>query len=719
MRGRYSKQPHPVSPGRKARQQARYLTLNAARVQQQTRVGDEIKIAVKEKGLYHLDAAAIANTLGIPLQRAQRKIGNLNYQLLNQGQPVAYIPAKGNTGLYFFGEDIDSIYTDKNIYWLNKKKGLSMEFVNGGSPAPTYGDETFVDTLHLEEDHYALTALFDDPKSDFWLWDFVKGGERGKRFNFYAHGAASYGTASLRVLLKGATNSGANPDHHVKVSLNGTYIGQSWWDGINDHTFEINFDQSLLMDGGNTIKVTGILDNGVPYSIFHVDSFDLTYNRKYLALNDRLLCSGDDNPVITISGFTGSDIFVFDVTKPREPKFVTGTTIDATNRVSFIPKKPNRVYLALSVNGLISPVSITADKPSSLKKKNNSADYVVIAGEGLESAAEDLAGLRERRGFETMVVELEDIYDEFSYGLSSPKAIKAFLKYAYHNWGHQGPRYVVLAGDGTYDYKDVLGYGDNLIPPLMVNTQKGIFAADNRFGDAAGKDGIPEIAIGRLPVLTGAELQTLIDKISDYENASGQAFARVMMLADNPDHGGNFPVDSNYLASLVPAGYTVEKIYLSDFTNVAQARQKVIDGFNLGALLANYIGHAGLTKLAAEGLLRTSDVPALQNGVNLPVMTAFTCIAGRFSIPGYDSLSEVLLLKENGGVAASWAPTGASVNYLARTLAEGFFNSVFRDKEKVLGRAVLKSLRGYAASGGALFIVDIYNLLGDPALEIK
>ena len=719
MRGRYSKQAHPVSQSKKARLRARQITVNQVRAQKKKRAGNAVKIAVKEKGFYYVSAVKIANTLNIAQKKIETAIRTGNLLLENQGQAVVYFPANGASGIYFYGEAIDSIYSNENIYRLTKGKGLAGKYAHGGLPAPASGDETFNYTLHIEEDNYGLTALYDDPKADYWLWDFAKGGETGKTFNVDAHGAASYGTAGLSVHLKGATNTGAVLDHHVKVSLNGNYIGESRWDGTESHSFDIYFDQSLLNNGSNTIEITAQLSDGVPYSIFHIDSFDLTYHRYYRAVNDRLLCCGDGNPVITVEGFTNPNIRVFDVTYPKQPRLVTGTSIDAANRVSFIPETPESEYVVLSANGVHEPLSLAADKPSRLRKKSNSADYVVIAAEGLEATAENLAQLRSSRGLETMVVELEDIYDEFSYGLSTPEAIKTFLAHAYHHWNGGGPKYAVLAGAGTYDYKNNMGYGGCLIPPLLVNTPFGLFAADNRFGDVVGDDGMPEITIGRLPVLTGAELQTYIDKMIDYESASGPWTGRVMMLADDPDQGGNFPVDSDYLATLFPL-YTVDKIYLPFFSTIDEARQQVLSGINNGALLVNYIGHAGLTRFAKEGMLLSTDVAALQNDDRLPLFTAFTCIVGRFAIPGYDSLSEELVLKSNGGAAAVWAPSGASYNNQARKLAEGLFKALFQDQEKVLGSAILKALQGYTLYYyNDPFMMDIYNLLGDPALEIK
>jgi hypothetical protein len=481
----------------------------------------------------------------------------------------------------------------------------------------------------------------------------------------------------------------------------------------------MSFSQSLLEDGENTVEVSGTLDNGVPYSIFYIDSFDLGYRRYYRAVNNRLFCRGSGNAAITVEGFTDTDIMVFDVTDPLRPGLVTGPSTRGANRVCFIPAAPDNLYLVLGASAVQSPLSTRADQPSGLKRKQNSADYVMIVGNGLADAVQDLVYLRERQGFETMVVELEDIYDEFNQGIPNPEAIRAFLAYAYRNWTGKVPTYAVLVGDGSYDYKDNLGYGDNLVPPILVSTPKGLFASDNYFGDIKGKDGVPEIAVGRLPVVTSRELRALIDKISAYEQAGGEWTDRVIMLADNPDDGGDFPSDSDYLATLVPSGYTVDNIYLADYPTVNEARQEVIEAFNRGAVLVNYIGHAGLDRLATENLLGTGDISSLQNGDRLPIMTAMTCVVGRFEVAGYDTLAERLLLQSDGGAAAVWAPTGASFNNQNRLLAENFFKAVFRGREQTLGQVLLKAMKDFAALDDDPVTLKIYNLLGDPALEIK
>jgi hypothetical protein len=491
------------------------------------------------------------------------------------------------------------------------------------------------------------------------------------------------------------------------------------WDGQSPNTVQYSFSQELLTEGDNTIEVKGLLDTGASQSIFYVDSFDLSYHRLYQAVDNRLIARGDGNPVVTIEGFTEPDIFVFDVTDANKPKVINAATIDehgaGNYRVSFTPSSPDSLYLAAAINnGLLTPDSILAGNASSLKQSNNRADYLVIAPDELKEASQALASYRQSKGLKTMVVELEDIINEFNYGIYSPEAIKDFLSYAYKKWT-KSPRYVVLVGEGTYDYKDNKGFGDNLMPIMVADTPSGLAPSDTLYADVKGNS-VPEMAIGRLPVLTPEELQYILNKIIAYEGSTHNN--RVIMLADNDDGGGDFHADSDYIAALTPPEYTKVKIYLPEPGQVNVFRQMLIDEMNYGSVLVNYIGHAGVDRLATEGLLRTIDLVSLVNQNSLPVLTAMTCNVGQYAVPGYDSLSEALVLKNNGGAVAVWAPTGLSLNSLARVLDEKFIKAVFESKKPVLGDAILKAFKGYNSEGGSSFMMDIYNLQGDPALKM-
>ncbi len=87
--------------------------------------------------------------------------------------------------------------------------------------------------------------------------------------------------------------------------------------------------------------------------------------------------------------------------------------------------------------------------------------------------------------------------------------------------------------------------------------------------------------------------------------------------------------------------------------------------------------------------------------------------------PATITLGEALLLKAAGGAVAVWAPSGASPNSPSAALAEQFFKVAFQGQQKILGRALLKTMAYFANGGGHRYVLDIYNLLGDPALEVK
>ena len=368
------------------------------------------------------------------------------------------------------------------------------------------------------------------------------------------------------------------------------------------------------------------------------------------------------------------------------------------------------MYVAYGPAAVITGSTVAALPSADLKNKNNVADYIVIAPEELKDAAQLLAAYRQSTHMTTMVVSLENIMDEFNFGMSAPRAIKSFLQYAYTKWKKK-PTYAVLLGNGSFDYKNIEGFGGNLLPPLMVGTPMGLMPSDSVLGDFNG-DNVPEIGIGRIPIMTSAELQPVIDKIRSFETAKSSG---IILLADLPDGAGNFPKDSNDIASIFPTNYPVQNLsgYPPD-----QARGLFFDGLTKGASFVNYLGHASFDQLSDEDLLSIPDIGNLNNTV-YPIMTALTCSAGHFALPGYDSLMELLVLQNGGGMVSSWSPSGWSYNWDAKLLGQGFYNAVFQPNVLTLSDAVISSMSAYRATGNYPFMLNIMNILGDPALRLK
>ena len=124
-------------------------------------------------------------------------------------------------------------------------------------------------------------------------------------------------------------------------------------------------------------------------------------------------------------------------------------------------------------------------------------------------------------------------------------------------------------------------------------------------------------------------------------------------------------------------------------------------------------------------LLTPAQVANLSNGGRLPIITAQTCLVGNFGLPGAEVIAETLIRKSDGGAAAVWSSSALSLNHRARTLGRGFYEATFpkdvtEPGELLVGEAVMRAQQRYRelqSEDG--YLVDTYNLLGDPATVMK
>ncbi len=710
----FSRTARAVSPDTVARLASAQAEQSQARLRIASLTGTSVKVTVSENNVYYIDSVDIAAMLNIPVQTVQQMIKDGLFALSTGNGQVSYMPSDDNSGIFFYGAAVNSIYTNENIYWLNNGSGLQMASVDGSKAVLTGRlKNSFTDTQHFEQDLLAYPTVTSDPNSDYWFWDYVIAGYSpydSKDFSFKVSSVStSASTAQISVKMQSITTDRS----HAQISLNGTQVADETWTGTDPHTVVVNVDQGLLMEGDNTLSVKGVLDADISYSFLLIDSFDIEYTRKLEAANNLLSFKSEGSSSISIQGFTSPYISVFDISDTLKPKLITATAISVqagNYAVMFYPAASNASYLAF-VSPLVQKATAIAALPSDLKSTNNAADYIVITPAVLQDGATLLANYRRSQGLTVKVALVEDIMDTFNFGMYDPNAIRSFLQYAYNNWQTK-PGYAVLVGSGTYDYKNNIGYGGNLVPALMVGSPWGLSPSDNVLGDF-NADNIPEIIIGRIPVLSSTELQTVLNKIIAFEATSQN---EIILLADNPDGGGDFPQDSNDIAQIL-TGHPVQKIYLSDYT-LAQARAALFDGMSAGAKFINYLGHGALDRFSDGGLLTMDDAAWLSNSI-YPLMTALTCSSGMYALPGFDSLMEALIVKSGGGIVSSYAPSDWSYNADAKILGEGFYTAVYQPDVVTMGDAVRKAMAAYKAAGRASYELNLLNILGDPALRLR
>lgn len=665
--------------------------------------------------------------------------------MYNQGQEVAIQVVGEEDGVFdpgdvlrFFGQGIDSKYTKENVYWLVTEisPAVRMETVDGslkGSP-PLAGP--FLSTVRVEQDRVYWGAPTPTSGRDYWFWERLYATptkqmvwDHTVTLPFQASGAFA---AALRVAVKSRYDQpGQDPDHHLKIYLNDVLVADTAWNGEKVQVVNVQKSQSILRPGPNALRLVMPCDQGAPFDAIYLDWFEVDYYRTHETNTDALAFSSvQTGPSrYAVGGFSDAKIELFDVSQPAVASQVVSTTVsfedDAYTLAFQSTTTSPRRYLALAEDQLGRPTEIAAGKAPSLRSTANGADYVLITHADLDEAAQMLAEHRRTSGYRVKVVNVQDIYDEFGYGIREPEAIRDFLSYAFTNWQRPAPSYVLLLGDGHRDFHDNLGTGEiSYIPPYLaqVDPWLGETSSDNRYVAVSGDDPLPDMHIGRLPASNPAEAAKLVAKIIGYEEAShwGGWTERVTLVADDKDDVDDFAAASDAIAQHIPPSYEVARVYYGvTETDARDAADAIVHSINSGSLLVNYVGHGAVQYWAGERLLTIPDIDRLANDRRLPLVLPWTCYDGLFDFPGYPSLGESIVRAGDRGAVASWSPTGLGLSAGHQVLADAFLDALFSDPARTLGPATTQAkLSMWAQVPEYGDLVDTYLLFGDPATSL-
>jgi hypothetical protein len=579
--------------------------------------------------------------------------------------------------------------------------------VPGGAPTAYYWE-----LVSKEEDLIYQSALVQAP--DRWLWKMLFAPAKESLSFDVSALASSPESSRLTVWLQGASDFAANPDHHVQIYVNGTFVGERSWNGKEDQELNVEIGAGILHDGENLLEVENVDDTDATYSMVMLNRFEVRYPRRLEAQEGYLEGSWSQSGTAEVTGVQ-PQAHVLEKT-PTGYIWLEGA--EATPSGIRFQAEAESSYLVVSPDAVKTPTTRRVSKINRLKTTTQQADYVLIGPRDFLGAASPLLELRRSQGLKAKAVAMEDITSEFGFGEETPQAIKDFLTYAYHNWT-QGPRYVVLAGDGTYDFKDNLKTGvKNHVPPMMVMTSYLETASDPAYAAVNGEDLLPDIAIGRLPAATAEELQGMVTKIVSFETSGNTLGGRAVLISDNPDRAGDFVADAETLATTTLYSRDVERIYLSQLGPGA-TRSQIIQAFDEGASLVNYIGHGGIHLWADEDIFNNDDVATLALQADQPMLLTMNCLNGYFHFPYLNALSEELLKADGKGAVAAFSPSGLSVNAAAHIFHRLLLEELVSGGHGRLGDAVLAAQSTYADSGALPEMIAIYHLFGDPAMTIQ
>ncbi len=705
-----------------------------------------IKIGVNHTGMQQVTGADLA-AAGVDLTQLSPDSAALTCG----GDPVAYRVRDLDggrfsqaTSLVFYGEALDTRYTDTNVYWLTVGGAPGIRMRKLELPA---GSEielpSFRSRTHIEENRqHAFFLAAPDPKDiDPWFWQAFSPEEPCHIPLALPHMAASDTPVRISVAVRGRTwRSEIERDHHVTVSLGGRLLGEAWFEDQEAALVQAQVEAAALRDGDVTLVVAcpGDTEIGSSEQVY-LDWLEVEYDRLFVADQHRLdfrLLAGAAGTA-QVAGLSGPTADVYNITSPGSPLSAEVQSIDGHVELSLEAPQERR-FVVVDDEGYRSPAFVAPAREPYLRADERAADLVLIAFDGFLPAIQPLVDHRRGQGLRVEAIPVSQVYDEFSHGVFSPEAIRDFLAHAYREWQRPAPAHVLLVGDANHDYRDYLGTGrPNFVPTCQVHVGGSISTAtDAYFVCVDGKDHVPDMAIGRLPIATAEEAACVVDKILRYEALEpGPWQQRILFVAD---HEGTEDVPGKYedvCASLSrlagEQGLESDVLRLravdpalpgNERTELVREKltPKLLETFSHGAAVIEFQGHGNEKFWSRQKILTLDDVAALTPSVGLPLCIDISCFTGWFDKPDVrdgHSLAEALLLSPRGGAIACIAPSRLGGLNLDGRLVP----LLLAERDGPIGTILRDARRSFLASQDAEVwdAVENYNLLGDPCLRLR
>jgi hypothetical protein len=424
-----------------------------------------------------------------------------------------------------------------------------------------------------------------------------------------------------------------------------------------------------------------------------------------------------------VSDFTSVPTLL-DITDPNRPVQLTAKVTSTSGKyevsvqVPFTTANPaapmRHTLLAVGEDRVALADNVGPNHPSRWHSRQAGADIAMVTYGPFAGALTPLVHAHLAGGESSVVVPVDDLYDEFNFGERTPFAIRLFLQTANQNW-KKPPSYLLLDGRASLDPRNYLGFGNlDLVPTRILPSASLMTASDDWFSDFTDS-GMPTIATGRLPVGTVEEAATVVGKIATYEGqtTNGSWTANALMVADKDDTE-SFTQDTQTVQAKLPARMRVTDVFTS-LVGTTQAKADIVNAINSGQVLVNYMGHGSEEQWAGSDIFETNSVSSLTNGSQLPVFLIMDCLNGFFQDIYAQPLGVTLMLASNGGAAAVLASSGLNQPLPQAHLDALIVQNALNVEGVTLGDAIVKA---------KLHISDLdvrrtFVLFGDPAMHVK
>ncbi len=429
---------------------------------------------------------------------------------------------------------------------------------------------------------------------------------------------------------------------------------------------------------------------------------------------------------------------VWDITDPLSPAEVPVVYEDGITK--FVNEADAlHEFLAFDGSEYLKP-GLVGYVPNQNLHAYHTANYIIVSHPDFIDQAQRLADLHETiDGFKVIVVDIYEIYNEFSSGAPDVSAVRDFVRMVYQRSGTPPAlKYLLLIGDGSYDPFDRVGGNLSFLPTFQAKNSiwpTSSYVTDDYFGlmdpqegnDASGNI---DLGIGRFAVNTHEEAKLMVDKVELYMKNQASVFGdwrnSLTFVADDEDNNLHIlQADTILVAGIQRRNKTlnISKIYLDSYRQerttggyaYPQAKYDLNKKINEGTLIVNYTGHGGETGLSHEHVVQVSDIISWHNSPMLPVFITATCEFSRFDNPVFNSAGEQLVLNPQGGGIALFTTTRVAFAGSNLLLNKRLYDTLFRawpEEHPRLGDLMMFSKTPSNTN------LRNFVLLGDPALKL-
>lgn len=737
-----------------------------------------LKIKVEREGIYKIDAGMLAS-LGISIQ--QNEISTIKI-FGGNGKPLSELPSDamgyeysdipimvvtknngeldyilfygiGTNGFEFSGKEFvyySNPYGNLNYYYLSwgGKDGKRIT-IDTSQPCSTPDIQTtYYERIAYKEE---ISNPFSSGSGRIWFGgsifprtftNLLENLDRSKPISYRFYVGQKYQSDNTQ--NKGTFSFYESSNLLGQININASFRGS--YEEARASFFQTQFPaEKILGDNRSYIKIeysTNEPAKATPY----FNSYEIHFSRQLIAKDNSIAFFTDPSlsgcQIFQIQNFDVEPI-AFDVTNPRNPILlnnhspVVGTFFIQTN---LLPNSPKRFIVS---SKFLKP-EITLVEFENLLNKKIDANVIVITHNSLVNSASKYIQYRsEKSNLKFALVTIDKIFDEFSFGIPDPMAIRYFLAHLIKTQEVK-PQYVILWGDGHYDYKQITTKQINFIPPYesldsytSFNSTVN-FTSDDFFAFILGNDNIIDLSIARIPVTSDKSGLDYVNKIKEYElnSLAGNWRCTFLLTADdspanindNQYDGAIHTMSSEILSrDYIPKDIIQKKIYLVEYPTerIQTGRRKplasldLINSINEGVLVVNWTGHGNPRVWAHEELFdRDITISQLTNKNALFFGIAATCDFGRFDMVNVSSGTEDLLLSPKGGAIGFFTATRAVGVFDNSAINQTFLNYLSRRNKNLL----------YDNLGDIYFNVksvrsntnDIkYQLYADPLLKLN